>query len=52
MGGYYLHHLANAELNGLEPKRYLKELLQKLLGYPEDQLDDLLPANWNKNFQN
>lgn len=44
--------LANAELNGLEPKRYLKELLQKLLGYPEDQLDDLLPANWNKNFQN
>lgn len=38
--------LANAELNDLEPKSYLKELLQKLSEYPEDQLENLLPANW------
>ncbi|MHB2153836.1 IS66 family transposase [Calditrichota bacterium GD2] len=50
--------LANAELNDLEPKSYLKELLQKLSEYPEDQstgsygLEDLLPVNWKHNLQN
>ena len=44
--------LANAELNGLEPMSYLKELLKILPDYPVKELENLLPVNWEKNFQN
>jgi len=38
--------LGTAELQGLEPQSYLKELLEKLPDYPINKLEDLLPANW------
>ena len=39
--------MATADLQGLEPKSWLKELLIKLPDYPINKLEDLLPANWN-----
>ena len=44
--------LANAELNGLEPKSYLKELLEVLPDYPVKKLENLLPANWKNHSKN
>jgi len=44
--------LANAELNGLEPKSYLKELLEILPDYPVNELENLLPANWKNRPNN
>ena len=44
--------LANAELNGLEPKSYLKELLEILPDYPINELENLLPANWKNRPNN
>ena len=44
--------MANAELHGLEPKSYLKELLKILPDYPVNKLENLLPANWKKYSQN
>ena len=44
--------LANAELTGLEPMSYLKDLLEILPDYPVKKLENLLPVNWKKNFQN
>jgi len=38
--------LATAELKGLEPKSYLKELLRKIPDHPMNRLEELLPANW------
>ncbi len=38
--------LATAELKGLEPKSYLKELLRKIPDHPVNRLEELLPANW------
>jgi hypothetical protein len=40
--------LANAELKGLEPKSYLKELLTRIAGHPFNKLDGLLPDNFVK----
>jgi transposase len=40
--------LANAELKGLEPKSYLKELLTKIASHPINRLDELLPENFVK----
>ncbi len=36
--------LAAAELKGLEPKAYLKELLKKIPDYPMKRLEELLPG--------
>jgi len=44
--------LATAELQGLEPKSWLKELLIKLPDYPINKLEDLLPVNWISPTQN
>jgi len=44
--------LANAELNGLEPMSYLKELLKILPDYPVKELENLLPANWENHSIN
>lgn len=38
--------LATAELKGLEPKSYLKELLRKIPDHPMNRLEELLPVNW------
>ena len=38
--------LATAELKGLEPKSYLKELLMKIPDHHIKRLEELLPANW------
>lgn len=38
--------LATAELKGLEPKSWLKELLKKIPDYPMNRLEELLPGNW------
>lgn len=40
--------MATAELKGLEPKSYLKELLKKIADYPINRIEELLPENWNK----
>jgi ferritin-like protein len=37
--------LENAKLKGLEP-----ESLKKIVDYPGDRLEELLPANWERNF--
>jgi len=44
--------LATAELQGLEPKFWLKELLIKLPDYPINKLEDLLPVNLSAPTQN
>jgi len=44
--------LANAELNGLEPMSYLKELLKILPDYPVKKLENLLPTNWENHSIN
>ena len=38
--------LATAELKGLEPKSWFKELLGKIADYPMNRLEELLPVNW------
>lgn len=38
--------MANAELNGLEPKAYFKDLLSKIPGHSIKRLEELLPGNW------
>ena len=39
--------IATAQLNGVEPYAYLKDVLQRMThGHPMSRLDDLLPWNW------
>lgn len=40
--------LANAELKGLEPKSYLRELLKKIPDHPMNRLEELLPVPMNR----
>ncbi len=40
--------LATAELKGLEPKSWLKELLKKIPDYPMSRLEELLPVSINQ----
>jgi len=37
--------MANAELQGVEPKAYFKDLLKKIPGYSVKRLHELLPEN-------
>ena len=35
-----------ATLNGHDPWAYLKDVLERLLAYPNRQVDELLPHRW------
>jgi hypothetical protein len=41
--------IETAKLNGVEPQRYLTELLIRLVaGWPQSRIDDLMPWSWVK----
>jgi transposase len=37
--------IETARLNGLDPERYLREVITRIAGHPINRLDELLP--WN-----
>jgi len=38
--------IETAKLNGLDPQRYLTDVLARIAGHPARQIADLLPWNW------
>jgi len=41
--------LGSCALNDVEPRAYLQDVIQKLSqGWPEDRIDELVPANWKR----
>lgn len=36
----------SARLNGIEPRVYLKDVLERLLEHPIHRIDELLPHRW------
>jgi transposase len=38
--------IQSARLNGLDPYRYLKDVLERLPTQPASRIDDLLPRRW------
>jgi hypothetical protein len=39
--------LSTAQLQGHDPKAYLKDVLSRIADHPMNRLDELLPASWN-----
>jgi transposase len=39
--------IQSAKLNGHDPYRYLKDILERLPTQPASRLDELLPHKWN-----
>ena len=40
--------VANAELQGIEPIAYMRDVIARIADSPYKTLDDLLAANWKK----
>ncbi len=41
--------IQSAKLNGLDPHRYLKDVLERLPTQPASRIQELLPHHWQPN---
>ena len=41
--------IGTAKLNNVDPQAWLADVLGKIAGMPQSQLDELLPWNWQDN---
>lgn len=42
--------IASCKAHGVEPFRYLSDVLERILAHPSEKIHELMPANWKKLF--